>query len=226
MTNSTIKKEEYVAKIIHDLQSPISAQIAALESFLFTSGEKISQEEKDLILLTLNSCNYMQKLIDIFNSIYKLDFEPIKLNYEKFNVVDLIKNLLEETNILTKYYELNINLQSEEKIILNADKIQIKRVIENLILNSINYAFKNSTVEISANSSANVFNFIIKNKSPYIETQKLKDVFQKQKSLYNKSATDLALYLSREIILAHDGTMLAQSYVDNTNILGFKIPIK
>ena len=163
MTNLISKKEEYVARLIHDLQSPISAQIAALESFLFTSEKKFSQEEKDLILLTLNSCNYMQKLIEIFNSVYKLDFKPIKLNYEKFDIINLTKNILEETKILIRYYELKINFQSEEAIILNADRLQIKRVIENLISNSINYAFKNSTVEITANVSGNYFNFIIKN---------------------------------------------------------------
>ena len=52
--------EECTLKIIHDLKTPIDAQIAALESFLQTTSSKINQEEKDLIELTLNSCNYTQ----------------------------------------------------------------------------------------------------------------------------------------------------------------------
>ena len=80
------EKNEYFAKIVHDLKTPIIAQIKTLESFLIAVENKISQEEKDLIELTLNSCNYMQKLIDIFNSVQKLDYEAIKLNYEKFNI--------------------------------------------------------------------------------------------------------------------------------------------
>ena len=63
------KKDEYLTKIIHDLKTPTIAQIKALESFLVTCSNKISQEEVDLIKLTLSSCNYMHKLIDIFTSV-------------------------------------------------------------------------------------------------------------------------------------------------------------
>lgn len=228
MTNINIQKEEYIAKIIHDLKTPIGAQIVALESFLSTVKNKISQEEKDLILLTLNSCNYMQKMIEIFNFVYRLNFEPIKLNYEKFDVANVVDDVLAESQILIKYYELNISYKFDKNIILNADKLQIKHVIENLILNSINYAYKNSLVEISSSILNNNFNFIIRNKSPYIPPSELKEIFQKNKiisTLYNKSATSLALYLSKEIVVAHGGLMIAQSYPDNTNIFGFKIPM-
>ena len=60
MPTLNTKIEESSAKIIHDLKIPIIAQIAALESFLSTASSKISQEEIDLIKLTLNSCNYIQ----------------------------------------------------------------------------------------------------------------------------------------------------------------------
>ena len=40
------KKDEYLAKIIHDLKTPTIAQIRALESFLSSTGDKIEQEEK------------------------------------------------------------------------------------------------------------------------------------------------------------------------------------
>ncbi|MBE7707428.1 MAG: GHKL domain-containing protein [Cyanobacteria bacterium SIG27] len=222
------KKDEYVAKIVHDLKTPIYAQISALQSFLTTASEKISQEEQDLIKLTLNSCNYLNKLVEIFNSVNKLNFETIKLNYEKFDIVELINSLIYELNILIKYYELNITFDCSRKIIINADKLQIKRVIENLLSNSINYAFKKSTVEINLTTQKNQFIFEITNKSPYIEPEILKEIFKKYKthsSLYNKNGVGLGLYLSKEIINAHLGSMIAKSYENNTNIFGFRIPI-
>jgi len=228
MTNTDIKKDEYIAKIIHDLKTPINAQITALELFLETTNNKISQEEKDLIELTLNSCNYMQNLIEVFNSVHKLNFESIKLNYEKFDVVELVESLLNELKILIKYYELEVSFNCSEKIIINADKLQIKRVLENLISNSINYAFKNSTIKISLNKIGGSLFFEIKNNSPYIEAHILKEIFQKYKTnagLYNKSGVGLGLYLSNEIIRAHRGEMHAKSYQDDINIFGFSIPI-
>lgn len=228
MTKLKEKKDEYVAKIVHDLKTPIYAQITALQSFLTTAGEKISQEEQDLIKLTLNSCNYMNKLVEIFNSVNKLNFESIKLNYEKFDIAELTSTLIDELNILIKYSELKIYYNFKKEMIINADKLQIKRVIENLLSNSINHAFKKSTIEINLSTQKNQFIFEITNKSPYIEPDVLKEIFKKYKTcsgLYNKNGVGLGLYLSKEIINAHLGSMIAKSYENNTNIFGFRIPI-
>jgi len=228
MSSLNVKKEEYIAKIIHDLQSPIVAQVVALNSFLTTAEKKISQEEKDLILLTLNSCNYMQSLVETFNCVYRLSYEPLKLNYEKFDIIEMVQKAINESKILIKYYELNVVFEEKSQIILNADKLLIKKVIENLISNSLNYAFKNSLVEIFIQVTKNNLKFEIISNSQYIEPQMLKDIFQKNKmgtTFYNKNAVGLGLYLSKEIILAHQGVMIAKSNPENTCVLGFSVPL-
>lgn len=223
------KKDEFLAKIIHDLKTPTTAQIKALESFLATCSDKINEEEKDLIELTLNSCNYMQKLIDTFGSVYKLNFENIILSYEKFSIIDLINKTIQELNILLKYYNLKIEFKYNNDIIVNADRLQIKRVLENLISNAINYAFKNSTIYIQTELKKGEVTFEIKNSSHFIEPKILKEIFEKFKthpSNYNKAGVGLGLYLSKEIIHAHFGKMIAKSYPDDVNIFGFVIPEK
>ena len=223
------KKDEFLAKIIHDLKTPTIAQIKALESFLSTSSDKINEEEKNLIELTLNSCNYMQKLIDTFSMVHKLEYEDIILNYEKFNFNELIKKTVSELNILLKYYNLKVEFICNEEIVVNADKLQIKRVLENLIANAINYAFENSVINISAKLSRGDIIVEIKNNSNFIEPKILKEIFEKYKtypSNYNKAGVGLGLYLSKEIIHAHFGKMIAKSYPDNINIFGFAIPEK
>ena len=228
MNSLDIKKDEYISKIIHDIENPVLAQITALELFLSAIGNKISHDEKDLIELTLNSCRYLYKLVEIFNSVYKLNFEPLKLNYEKFNIVELVEDSIRESRILLKYNELNLEFSCKKEITLNADKTQIKRVIETLFSNSITYAFKNSTIRIELFKTNNKILFEIKNNSPYIEQDVLKDVFNKHKTqaLYNKNGIGLGLYLSKEIINAHNGTIIAKSFPEDISIFGFEIPLK
>ena len=221
-------KEEYIIKIIHDFKTPINAQIKALELFLSTTKSKILQEEKDLIELTLNSCNYMQKLIETFTCVHQLKSTNLILNYEKFDMVELIKSSIKELEILLKFYELDVVFDNKKEIIINADKIQIKRVVENLLSNSINYAYKNTEIKINVDLKNENLIFTIKNKSPYIEPIALKEIFKKYKtqaSRFNKHGVGLGLYLSQEIINAHWGEMIAKSNVDETNIFGFAIPI-
>lgn len=226
--NTNTKAEEFIAKIIHDLKTPINAQIKALESFLYTASDKISQEEKDLIELTLNSCNYMQKLIEIFISVHKLDERKLILNYEKFSICKLIKSIIDELKILLKYYQLEIDFKYENEIVINADKLQIKRVIENLLSNCINHAYQNSTIEINLETKDQILIIEIKSNSDYLEPKVLKEIFEKYKShssKYTSMCNGLGLYLSLEIIKAHDGKMIARSYPDDINIFGFEIPL-
>lgn len=223
------KKDDFITKIIYDLKSPTAAQIKALELFLSTTSNKISSEEKELIELTLNSCNYMQNLIETFSAVYKLEHEQMHLYYSKFNVSELINKIKHDLEILLKYHELKIEINIQEDMIINADKTQIKRVIDNIISNAINHSFKNSTIYLNAFINKNILTVKIQNNSPYIEEDALKDIFEKHKThslRRNRVGAGLGLYLSKEIINAHYGQMIAKSYPDDVNILGFEVPIR
>lgn len=228
MNSLNSKKDEYIAKIIHDIENPIIAQINALQSFLVTAESKISQDEKDLIELTLNSCNYLIKTVETFNFAYKLNSEMLTMNFEKFNFSELIKDSIKELSILLKYYELNLKLNFGDEIIINADKFYLKKVVENLLSNSINYAYKNSTIEINIQKIKEKILFEIKNNSPFLEPATLKNVFDKHKTnvLYNKNVVGLGLYLSKEIINAHNGEMIIKSFYNDVNIFGFELPLE
>ena len=139
----------------------------------------------------------------------------------------MIQNSIDELKILLKFHELKIIFENHNETIINADKLQIKRVIENLLSNSINYAYKNSTVKINLNIKNSTVIFEVENKSPYIEPSVLKELFKKYKTqtnYYNKSGVGLGLFLSKEIINAHLGQMHAKSSIDETNTFGFWIP--
>lgn len=227
MPTLNTKIEESSAKIIHDLKIPIIAQIAALESFLSTASSKISQEEIDLIKLTLNSCNYIQKIIETFICVQNLSHQALKLNYEKFNIVELIESCIDEAKILLKYYELKIIFNENKKIFVNADRALIKKVIENFLSNSINYAYKNTTIQINLDILNGNFILKITSNTPNIDEKIIKNIFEKNKTdinLYNKNTIGLCLYFSQKIIQAHKGNIFIKNKAQDLNVFGFSIP--
>ncbi|MBR2068316.1 MAG: hypothetical protein IJ877_01010 [Candidatus Gastranaerophilales bacterium] len=221
------KKEEYLAKIIHDLKTPATAQVYALKSLLDTTSVRFSQDEIDLIELTLNSCNYMEKLIDTFSNVFKLNSKKLELHYDRFNIVELVNEVLSEIKILLKYNKLHVEFNSQSEIVVNADRLQIKRVIENIMSNSINHAFQESAIKISISANRSEVVFQVENNSPYIKEKILNELFDKYKtysSVFNRPGIGLGLYLSREIIVAHFGRMIAKSTPENVNTFGFCLP--
>ena len=72
-------------------------------------------------------------------------------------------------------------------------------------------------------------NFQIKTNSKYIEPFLVDEMFKKNKkyvSQYSKPSISLGLYVLSRIIYAHFGSVYAKSYSNNTNIIGFLLPLK
>ena len=68
----------------------------------------------------------------------------------------------------------------------------------------------------------------IKNKANYIPEEKLIDIYEKFKTAQNakfrKTSTGLGLYLSKQIIDAHKGSVYVSSNKNETCTFGFSIP--
>ncbi len=222
-----LKKDEFIEKILHDLKTPVVAQIKALELFLPGAKERLSSDEVDLIELTLNSCKYMNDLIGIFDAVERLNYERLKLHYEKFDFIELINSCLGDIQILFKYYNLNIKLDCDEQIIVKADKILMKKVASSMLSVFLNYAFRNSVISLFAKENKKNLIFELKIPSPKIPIDIINELFEKNKtrtSYFSKAGVGLSLYLSKEIIHAHHGNMSVNSFSHDINMFGFCIP--
>ena len=121
-----------------------------------------------------------------------------------------------------------LGAQNTEPII--ADKFQLKRVIINFLSNAVNYGYKNTEIIVSVKIDKNNISLDVQNNAPYIPPEKMVDMYKKYKSSNNakfqKTGTGLGLYLAKQIVDAHNGTVYATSTEDNVCNFGFSIPTK
>ncbi len=223
-------KQSYVATITHDLKTPTNAQINILNLLLNGNFGKLTQQQREMLNLTRSSCTYMSELIGIIMDSYCSDYGGLKLNYEKFDIINLIKFQCRSLKSLTKKHSKNIVFESNYKTLtLFADKLQIKRVILNLLSNAITYAYENSSILVKIISDDNNFDFSVENMSLPIPENELKTIFDKYKktkySKFNKSGNGLGLYLSKQIVELHGGNIYAKSSQNGSCVFGFKIPL-
>ena len=109
----------------------------------------------------------------------------------------------------------------ENNIFICADKVQIKRVIMNLLSNGIKYAFKNSELKFTTINNNDRLSFEFENNSPFIPKEKQKTLFKQYVSYTGTSkelGIGLGLYASKKIIEAHNGNIFVKSYKEDKNI--------
>lgn len=224
-------KESFVATLVHDLKTPTNAQLNALKQLRNGTFGKLSTQQNEMIILTQNSCKYMSELIGTIIETYNYNEGEIHLNKTNFDLITLIDELCYEMHELAKEHNQKLNFVSNNHdFIINADRLQLKRVLLNLISNAITYGFSDTEININIYYYKNYIEITVKNISKQIPENELKTIFDKFKkttfSHFNKTATGLGLYLSKHVIELHHGKIFAQSFENGTCIFGFMIPTK
>ena len=223
------QRETYVATLTHDLKTPTIAQIKALDLLLDETLGPVNKEQLDMLKLIKDSCNYMYNMLSTLLSTYKYENGDFVLNIEENNFNLLVEESCTELDTMLKEKNIKINISSVKNLKpISFDKIKIKRVLINLLNNAISYAYDNTVVSVVISKHKDFINVKIINKSPYINPSVLDSLFEKyvtHASKYNKIGVGLGLYLSKQIIHAHKGTITATSYKDNKNVFEFTLPI-
>lgn len=222
------QRETYIATLSHDLKTPTIAQVRALELMLSGQFGEFNQEQKDMLKLTLDSCNYMYDMVYTLLSTYKFENGDISLNFSSFNFTKVVRESIKEVMNLAEENYITIEFGDFKPVVITADRIEMKRVVVNLLSNAINYAFQNSRIYISCLKVGNNIEFSVKNSSPYIEPSVMNGLFRKyvtHSDKFNKVGVGLGLYLSKKIVEAHGGKIIAKSFKNQSNIFGFSIPL-
>lgn len=223
------QRETYVATLTHDLKTPTIAQIKALDLLLNNHMGPLNKEQREMLLLTKDSCNFMYEMLSTLLSTYKYENGDYVLNYEKCNIVALVEETVYELESMLKEKNVTILVRKDgETFDTECDRMQIKRVITNILGNAISYAYHNTQIDIDIKQNKNDIKVETKNKSSYINSETMNNLFKKYVShaaKFNKVGVGLGLYLSKQIIDTHKGDIYAKSFEDNHNIFGFILPL-
>lgn len=223
------QRETYVATLTHDLKTPTIAQIKALDLLLNDHMGSLNNEQKELLTLTKDSCNFMYEMLSTLLSTYKYENGDYTLNCEKCNIISLAEESINELEAMLKEKNATIYMCTEgSQFNTECDRMQIKRVLTNILGNAISYAYDNTQIDVTIRQYENGISFEAKNQSAYINPETMNNLFKKYVShaaKFNKVGVGLGLYLSKQIIDAHDGEIYARSFEDNHNIFGFILPL-
>lgn len=216
------QKELFLTTLTHDLKNPVQAQKMSLKMLSDGMFGKLNKEQTDIIKTLLESSSYMNNMLYSILKTYKYDNGIIYLNKDYINVNLLIQNCINEVKALASSKCINIKFKRLIKDeLLYADFEQIRRVVENIINNAINYSYKNTELNIKVSSDCDKIIFKFSNKGTPIKDKT--KVFEKYYTGDALKGTGLGLYLSRKVIEAHNGIIYVESDNDLTSFV-FEIP--
>lgn len=212
------ESKELISNISHDLKTPITAikgYVEGIQDGVASSPEKIGK----YIRTIYNKANDMDRLIDELTFYSKIDTNKIPYNYSKINVSEYFGDCIEEVGLdmETRGIELGYFNYVDEVVTIIADAEQMKRVINNIIGNSLKYLDKKKGIlNIRIKDDGDFIQIVIEDNGKGIAPKDIPyifDRFYRTDSSRNSAqgGSGIGLSIVKKIIEDHGGRIWATS---------------
>ncbi|MFG6330931.1 MAG: HAMP domain-containing histidine kinase [Lachnospiraceae bacterium] len=137
------QNKELISNISHDLKTPITAIKGYVEGLL--DGVADTPEKQEKYLRTIyNKANDMDRLINELTFYSKIDTNRIPYTFSKINVREYFDDCVEDIGLELSQQQIGLTYENRvaRDILVIADAEQMKRVINNIVGNSIKYMDK------------------------------------------------------------------------------------
>lgn len=209
------KQKQFIGDASHELKTPLAIIKTNLSVILENKNESIRSQMKWLNYINDQS-DRMSKLIDEMLTLAKVDDMKEIVEIERFDLSDLLNNIL--LTCEAYIFENNINLNSDikEEIFIKGDKENLKRTIIIILDNAIKYTNKNGSIFVNLKEEKNKVKLEIKNTGEGIKKEHLEKIFERfyridESRVRESGGYGLGLSIAKSIVDYHKGRIYAQS---------------
>jgi signal transduction histidine kinase len=219
-----------ISNIAHDLKTPITAVKGYSEGIL--DGVANTPEKVDKYIRTIyNKANEMDTLINELTLYSKIDSNRIPYNFAKINVNDYFQDCVEEIGLDLEAKGIGLAYYNyvDPDVVIIADPEQLRRVINNIVNNSVKYMDKpKGFISIRIKDVGDFIQVELEDNGRGISQHDLPYIFDRffRADASRNSATGgsgIGLSIVKKIIDDHGGKIWATSKEDNGTTMYFVI---
>ncbi|CEQ10435.1 histidine kinase [[Clostridium] sordellii] len=220
--NREERLKQNISDIAHDLRTPL----ASIRGYITLLDNCTEQEKKEYINIIERKSEELNLLINNFYEISLFDNSSLKIQTTSIDIVQVIMEIVISNYALIKNNEIEIdNRLPEKQIKIYGEELTCKRIIQNLISNSIKHS--NGYISIQLDEFDNEVIFTIKNSVLELKESDLDHLFERFYTVdksRNRSGSGLGLYIVKLLLKKIGGEVRDISLEDG--ILSISIMFK
>ena len=219
-------QREFINIASHEMKTPIQA-ILSYSQLL----QRYPERQKEFTQAINRNSLRLQRLSNDILDVAKIESRSLKLNKEIFDLNEVISNIIEDHKSIIAKENYRVKLlfyPSKETLVVEADKERIVGVISNLLSNAIKFTKEGQifvSTEKREDNNNNYALVTVKDTGDGIDPEILPKIFSK---FITKSfeGIGLGLYISKYILEAHSGKILAENNIDGKGAtFSFTLPL-
>lgn len=172
-------RKQFISDVSHELKTPI-ALIQGYAEGLIENVNSDEESRKFYAEVILDETNKMDKLVKQLLELMKLEYGKREFDNEKFNINELINEVLRKCSVMINEKNINVFFENKEPTYVYADEFYIDQIITNYLTNAIKHAEevnKETKIEIKVENVKNKIRVSVFNTGENIPEEDLQRIW-------------------------------------------------
>ena len=216
-------RKDLITRVSHELKTPLTVINSSIEYLLERKRLKKSELSEEMID-TIDSLHRgsirLKRLVENLIDSTKIEYDKFKLVKEVADFVKIAKSVIRELSFLIKKRNLGLKTKFPESLEIQVDRVRIKQVLSNLILNAIKNTPPKGQIEVKMEKKEEHVEVLVKDTGIGLTTEEITQIFERFGKIERRGedfgkietrGSGLGLFISKTIVEMHKGEIWVES---------------
>jgi heavy metal sensor kinase len=218
---------QFSTDVSHELRTPLTIVRGQIEVALFTA--KTIEQYRDAMVNALEDVERLSNIVRALLMLSQAESGQLVLKKTNLDLAESVRDLVYEFQIPAEANGVELTARSPEHCVIQADRIQIDRLLSNLVSNAVKYTPAGGKVQVSLTAESEEVRLVVSDNGVGIAPDHLPHIFDR---FYRVPSADpekglgLGLSFVVWIVRAHGGTIDVQSELGKGTTFTVTMPVE
>jgi len=222
-------KDDFILVASHQLRTPATSVKQYISMLLEDYFGELSERQRQVLTTAYDSNERQLRIINDLLVIAKVDSGEVVTSRRAQDVVVLIKKLAEELTPSITLKKQILEVRTPKSLKLRCDAVYLKIALMHLLKNASHYSEEGKPILMTLERQDGLVVITVADKGVGIKKEDQRLLFQKFMRISNQlsdfvDGNGLGLYVAKQIIALHNGTILLESRHGHGSTFTVKLP--
>lgn len=221
-------RRDFIANVSHELRTPLTSIQGYAETLLDSTAD--SDHIHEFLEIIRKNAARMSRLTEDLLTLARVESGEQRFDVQPSSPSDLLHEVVQSFSTIAQAQGIELVVENQAESQVSADREALHQVFSNLVDNALKYAGGGKRIVLGARPKGQVIEFYVQDFGPGIPSEHLPRLFERfyrvDKARSRESGgTGLGLAIAKHIILAHGGTIRAESELNHGSTFLFTLPV-
>ena len=221
-------RRDFIANVSHELRTPLTSIQGYAETLLDGTAE--NNHSREFLEIIRKNAHRMSRLTEDLLTLARVESREQRFDIQPVAAAELLQEAVQSFRELARTHGIDLQVEDSAPDMVDADREAIHQVFSNLIDNALKYAASGARLVLGARRVGHGVEFYVRDFGPGIPFEHLPRLFERFYRVdparsRESGGTGLGLAIAKHIVLAHDGTIRAESELNHGSVFLFTLPL-